>query len=564
MRVKKSRWNIKRISILIAIVIAVVVAFVVYNRYFMESKVWLNSYKYFKVNENAESNEALIIENGARQEEKAIIKDGGYYLPYSYVKKNLTPRFYDDKESKSILYTTGRGTMTLFPFEKEYTADDGSRQSENNAPLIAENGKYYLDVKFVEKYVPIVATNSKEPNRVAIFAGKDGINVANAKKKEKVRYYAGIKSSIITEVSKDEMVEVLGEEGDYKKVFTKDGFTGYMKSSSLSNTYNYKPKTVDEETYTHKTESNPVYLGFVQISNANANENIENIASDIKPINVLTPTWYSFGDSKGTINDYSSATAVENIHSKGMKVWPLISDVENKVDLLEILSSKTLRRRMINRIIDDAKYLKYDGINIDFETVTVESAASYLQFIRELSVETRKNNITLSIDVYAPREHNKFYNLRELNVFADYVIVMDYDEHYPGGNKIGSISSINFVKENMEKASEYVEKSRIINALPLYTRIWGVNENGSIVSNKAVSMMTAEKIARENGATINFDESVGQNVATYKKGDVDYKIWLEDAKSLKLKFEKTKELSINNFAFWRIDYITDEVLKELN
>lgn len=39
-----------------------------------------------------------------------------------------------------------------------------------------------------------------------------------------------------------------------------------------------------------------------------------------------------------------------------------------------------------------------DGINVDFETVAEKTGEHYIQFIRELSIECRKNSIVLSVD----------------------------------------------------------------------------------------------------------------------------------------------------------------------
>ena len=64
------------------------------------------------------------------------------------------------------------------------------------------------------------------------------------------------------------------------------------------------------------------------------------------------------------------------------------------------------------------------------------------------------------------------YNRGEQGVFADYVIIMGYDEHYNGSPEAGSVASIGFVEDGIRKTVEQVPAEKVINAVPFYTRIW--------------------------------------------------------------------------------------------
>lgn len=61
---------------------------------------------------------------------------------------------------------------------------------------------------------------------------------------------------------------------------------------------------------------------------------------------------------------------------------------------------------------------------------------SYIQFIRELSLKCANNGIVLSVDNYVPSDYTAFYNRAEQALFADYVVIMAYDEHYAGSRKL--------------------------------------------------------------------------------------------------------------------------------
>ena len=59
------------------------------------------------------------------------------------------------------------------------------------------------------------------------------VKVAEAKKDTQVRYQGGVKSPVLTEISKNDIVTYIEDEGDWKKVRTEDGFIGYVKKSAL-------------------------------------------------------------------------------------------------------------------------------------------------------------------------------------------------------------------------------------------------------------------------------------------------------------------------------------------
>ena len=88
---------------------------------------------------------------------------------------------------------------------------------------------------------------------------------------------------------------------------------------------------------------------------------------------------------------------------------------------------------------------------MDFEHIPTDVGDHYIQFIRELSVLCRVNNLVLSVDNYVPKGYNTHYHREEQGVMADYVIIMGYDEHFAGSYEAGSVASYNYVKEGIEE-----------------------------------------------------------------------------------------------------------------
>ena len=555
---KKKGSKGKVIAILLAaLAVGIAVAWMVTDRYYIEGKDRLDPDQYFKI-ENMAPNKGIIVINGEVADTKSHFFNGVGYLPIEYVARDINSRFYADKESDSVLYTTGLGTITFTPGSNTYTDENGKTVTEENPPLVKDTDRYYIEADFVAKYSDISAASYTEPDRVVINQDKEW-DAAYVKEDAPVRYYAGIKSDIVADAVNGDVLKVLGTEGDWTKVYTKDGFTGYIKTEKISETHKESSEAVDADTFTHLTIDTPVTIAWFNVANPDANDNYAEYVKNVKGLDVIAPTWYSFGDSKGTINDFSSAELVEQMHKDGYKVWPVVNDFTSDVDIGALLSSKAMRDRMIERLVSDATYFKYDGINVDFETVTNESSGDFLQFVRELSIECRKNNIVLSIDDYPPRGYNSFYDMGEQAQYVDYVVLMNYDEHYAGSDEAGPVSSMEFFKNNIATALEFVPADRLINAIPFYTRVWGTNKSGKVVSSEAVDMKVAAETIEQNKANVVWDEAAGQNLATYEKTNVNYSIWVEDATSMKLRIDESKRNALAGVAFWRLGYETEDI-----
>ena len=186
--------------------------------------------------------------------------------------------------------------------------------------------------------------------------------------------------------------------------------------------------------------------------------------------------------------------------------------------------------------------------------IAQEAGYDYVQFMRELSILCRKNQIILSVDVPVPMDFSKHYNRRELGVVCDYVIMMGYDEHYAGSEVAGSVASMDFERTGIENMLSEVPKEKLVSAIPFYSRIWytATNEDGSTtVTSEAVSMDYAEQTVAQQGAEKVFDASTGQQYAEWTDDQGRLcQIWLEDEESVRARALLVKEFELAGIAEW--------------
>ena len=539
--------------------------------------------KYGPTKEKADLNEyygiqkenqlAVIVDNevlGA----SGIMLDGKPYVEYSVVRDYLNGRFYVDFNENILLYTLPEGTIRADVGSTEYTLQK-ERTSVGYTLLKMEGSTAYISLDFVQEYTNIDFQTYEEPSRVMIISDWGETTVATVKRNTQVRYRGGVKSPILTNVSKKDVVTVIEDEDNWKKVRTEDGYVGYMKTNCLKNERKEQiSRDFEEQVYPSISKDYTINLAWHVVTNKTANNTVLSTIADTKGLTTISPTWFTVADTRGNINSLASSQYVNYAHQSNIEVWGLVRDFDGGInsyeESYELLSHTTHRENLINQLIAEALKTKLDGINVDFEKISTECGEHFIQFVRELSVKCRQNGIILSVDNYVPAGYNKHYNLEEQGTVADYVIIMGYDEHYAGSYESGPVASLAYVKSGIEETLKVVPKEKTINAVPFYTRLWKevpktegelAAEEGTEaaeysvkVTSSAYGMRAAEQVIATAGAQIVVDEATGHNYAQWEADGATYKIWLEDEAALEAKLKLMKEYELAGNAAWRLGY----------
>lgn len=530
-----------------------------------------------------EPGDVAVIRDQELTDIKGKCLQGTVYLTFDTVHDELNSRFYWDDNEKLLRYTTADDLVTAYAGRNEYFVGNDVTKEDYEIVRIEED-QVYVALDFVSKYTDLGYELYADPYRIVLTT--DWANACGrtaVTRDTELRVKGGIKSPILTELKKGTEVIVLEPMDEWCRVSTVDGIIGYVKNKKLAGEGQQAEFSEDQlpphsyagETFTHNLMDEPVKLLWHQTTNADANARIATVLANSKDVNVISPTWFYLNDNEGNLADVGSKNYVNYCHEQGVKVWGLFSNLENtEVDSTYVLTHTSVRENLVNQIIAKALYYNLDGVNIDFEALSGEVGDGYIQFIRELSLKCDDNGLVLSVDNYVPSAYTKFYNRAEQANFADYVIVMAYDEHYAGSDE-GSVASIGFVENGAKDTlAEGVPAEQLVLGMPFYTRIWAETPKeedgdsaeaaaedyvGYELSSEAASMAEARSRIDANGAQITWLEDCGQNYAEYEANGVVYKIWLEDAQSLDQKLQVMKELNLAGAAFWKAGMETADV-----
>lgn len=506
----------------------------------------------------------------------AMRVDGHLYLSYEVVRDYLNDRFYWDPNENILLYTLPREMVRASVGSKDYTISKETK-SEDYVILKTNGSTAYIAADFVQQYTNMDYQVYENPDRVMIVNEFGETTTAVLKRDTRIRLKGGAKSPILTEVKKGDKATVIDQIEGWKKVRTEDGIIGYLRASMLrKEATEITSREFTEEEFTSITSDKTINLAWHQVASTTANSTVLETIANTKGLTTLSPTWFSVADNNGNLNSIASQEYVNYAHQSGIDVWALVDNFGDNIDQMELLSHTSARENLENQLISEALKTGIDGINVDFEKIPKEVGEHYIQFIRELSVKCRINNLVLSVDNYVPKGYNEHYHRKEQGIVADYVIIMGYDEHFSGSYEAGSVASYEYVKEGIEEALKDIPAEKLINAVPFYTRLWKevpkteeelAEQEGTEAANypmkvtsEAMGMKAAAAKVSEAGVTAVWDDTVKQNYAEWTGADgATYKIWLEDAQSLEAKLELMKANKLAGTAAWKIGFETSDI-----
>ncbi len=534
-----------------------ILSFKLYQKY-SEGKTRADLNAYFEL---SSGDQGAIMLDGAILEEYCRVLNGICYLDIQTVQEYLHNRFYYTEVSRELRYTDAT-TLVVVPLDQSSwsstTAGVTESFTEDYLVAFSVGDTCYMALDFVEKYVPVTHEIFTEPGRVVINSMESSREMATIKGETAVRWRAGIKSDILTDMVKGDSVYVLDSEQveGWTLVATQNGFVGYVKNNRLTDqrivtttsTLEYQ-----QPEYTSIQLDEKVRLGFHAVYNQTANGNLDSMLETAYNINVISPTWFTLSDNAGNFTSIANEAYVQKAHEKGIQVWGLVEDITNDVDTYEILANSANRTHLIEGLISAAVSFDLDGLNIDLEGVRKRDAAHFVQFLREMSIRCREEGLILSVDNYPPNSGNAYYDYKEQGIVADYVVMMNYDEHWGGSGDPGSTSSQPFAEASMDNLLTFVEPSKIINGIPFYTRLW--KTSGQSVTDQAIIMKAIDFNVSELGMMIDFDEESGMKYASVRTADgVLYEMWIEDLASLENKLKAVTERGLAGVAAWRLGY----------
>lgn len=504
----------------------------------------------------------LVLPDGEQAETKAITIDGqeGYFFPWMEAADLLnSPLYVDEANQKGILARPDE-IWYFIPGATGYDTESGQHVETTWTAIIEQNGAWYVNLLYLTQVMNLYLDTEHGDIQTIVVMTDPQAQIADAASPDekkggiRIRTEDNKKAKVLTVANSVYLLES-GEE--WSKVMSHEGYVGYAANSELGG---QKALAFAENApeYTSISRDHKISLGWHQMTYASGNDALGERLGVATGLNVISPTWFTVADTEGNITSLASAAYVQQAHDAGVEVWGLIDNFTNKIDMTAFMSNTAARTNMINQLITQAMTCGMDGINLDFESIKADQALYYTELIRELSIACRKNGLVFSIDDPVPK-FSSHYNRSVQGQVADYVIIMGYDENTAGSETAGSNASLNFVTEGIEQTLKEVPASKVINAMPFYTRLWIESYDNGALECQTLGMTDANAYAREKGMDIYWDAASGQNIAELDTEQNLQKMWLEDDKSLEEKLKLLNTYQLAGGAFWKLGFESSEI-----
>ncbi len=515
----------------------------------------------YAINLKSYSNSNLVIygEN-IKTDYAPFVENGGIYISVDTISKLVDEDIFYDKVATKVIITTDLDVIKLKVDENKISKN--MEYSDISTPAKLINGQPYIDINLVKDIYDIKIEYNEKTNTISLDK-KDTTDINL--KYNKVFVYSNLNtnSNVLQILNKSNTVTVYTESlkhARWYKVKTDSGVVGYISKNNIDANLINQMNTEENKTGADKTALNTASK-FSMFWQYGSNTDVLG-TTKLDGVGIVSPTWYELKNLNGQISSKYSREYYNQAKNLGYKVWPIITNGIDSAnysasDTSAMVNSEYNREQFIKNLLQICKTDGIDGINVDFEAMKEEDKYLYTQLIKELTPIFRRANITVSVDMYFV----SYIDRAGVGKAADYVVLMGYDQRGAWSTEPGSISEVSWVEGNVNSLikDSKISSNKIILGVPFYTRLWTVKNGEEKPTTKVYTMQDCATFVKENNLTPVWDEDAGQNYVQITKGDVTYKLWIEDENSIKKRVETVNKYNLAGITGWRKGFETSNI-----
>ncbi len=321
--------------------------------------------------------------------------------------------------------------------------------------------------------------------------------------------------------------------------------TAYNCYGTSPNSVHITASTLSANSSTKKVLGFTTYYYSGDVSSYNSMVNNKSSIDEIATQNFTT-------DSYGNISGLIPSNQVSYANSNGIKTYALLQNNFDGNIAKSVLENSTNRHALENNVLNTLKVNGYKGVNVDLEGIFYYDRNYYTTFIQELYNLLSPLGYSVAISVSAKTSDsltnswNGAYDYSSLSKFADEIVLMTYDEHYPGGTA-GAVASIGWVENVIKYAVTVIPREKIILGTAAYGYDWFAN------TTKAYSINGMYNLAASNNAVVKWDDTSKTPYFNYTDtSGIAHSDWFENGQSVGYKLDLVNSYNLSGIAIWRL------------
>lgn len=223
-----------------------------------------------------------------------------------------------------------------------------------------------------------------------------------------------------------------------------------------------------------------------------------------------------------------------------------------------LFNDLTVQNTVIDRLIEVMQEKGYLGLDIDFEYVKPEDSAAFLQFLENITDRMHQSGFRVNVDL-APKTSSEqqgllyeAHNYAAIGAIADTVLLMTYEWGYTYGPPM-AVAPLPNVRQVVSYAVTQIPTEKIMLGIPNYGYDWKLPYERGTTRATSIGNEYAVRLAAENGAAIQFDETAQSPYFEYWAQDGSkHIVWFEDVRSIQGKFGLVEEFDLRGAGYWSI------------
>jgi peptidoglycan-N-acetylglucosamine deacetylase len=239
-----------------------------------------------------------------------------------------------------------------------------------------------------------------------------------------------------------------------------------------------------------------------------------------------------------------------------MEVFPVVQNFDGTdfvPGILDFLNSPQAHANFRREIGLFLATDHYRGLMIDFESFPKAGQSGYVTLLNELASDLHAKGMKLYVSVQV---RNEDFDLKSISAAVDGVVIMNYDEHFPGGTP-GPVASQDWFMDNLDAAIDDIPKEKLICAIGNYGYDWVDRpDKGKLPpgeADKSVSVQEAWIGARDAEEDVDFDGDALNPHFSYEDDDhYHHHVWFLDAVTALNEMRAAQTVGIQTFALWRL------------
>jgi len=219
----------------------------------------------------------------------------------------------------------------------------------------------------------------------------------------------------------------------------------------------------------------------------------------------------------------------------------------------QFMANPAARQRFRSELMAFLATDQYKGLTLDIEAFPESSRGDYRTLVQELYDELHGKGMKLYVAVPV---NDKTFDYAGIAKISDGLILMNYDQHYPGGEP-GPVASQDWFLKNLQDALKVIPKEKIICAVGNYGYDWAMKKGQKKGTPPAdihnVSVQDAWLEASDAATDVDFDgDSMNPHFAYLDDNNVRHDVWFLDGVSALNQMRSAHALGIYTFALWRL------------